>query len=75
MAIKDWKKLGWNSSLSKGGMMWGNSKKGGMVFVSKSSYKNEWRFGGADGRGYLNEQEFKSKSQAIEEAKSYMRSH
>ena len=36
MATKDWKKLQWNNTLSEGGMMWANSKKGGMVFISKS---------------------------------------
>ena len=73
--IKDWKKLAWNSSLSKGGMMWGNKKKGGMVFISKLNYNNEWRFGGVHGRGYFKETNFKTKSKALAYARSYMRKH
>ena len=73
MALKDWKKLGWNKTLSKGGMMWGNQKKGGMVFVSKSTIHNKWRFGGVYGRGYFKETMFKTKSPALRFAKSYMK--
>lgn len=73
MALKDWKKLGWNSSLSKGGMMWGNRKKGGMVFVSKSTIDDKWRFGGVHGRGYFKETRFKTKPLAVRFAKSFMK--
>lgn len=75
MATKDWKKLEWNSSLSEDGMMWGNEKKGGMIFISKSDYNNEWRFGGTNGRGYFKETKFKTKPQALAFAKQYMRTH
>lgn len=71
--IKDWKKLGWNNTLSKGGMMWGNSKKGGMIFISKSN--SEWRFGGINGRGYFKESKFKTKSATLQFVKAYMRKH
>jgi len=75
MAIKDWKKLEWNNTLSKGGAMWGNEKKGGMVFVSKSNNSSEWRFGGVRGNGYMPEKMLKSKPEAMKYARSYMRSH
>lgn len=73
--LKDWKKLRWNNSLSKGGMMWGNSKKGGMIFISKSNYNKEWRFGGISGRGYFKETNFKTKPQALKFVKAYMEKH
>jgi len=78
MALKDWKKLEWNNSLSKDGMMWGNEKKGGMVFISKSNYPEEgksWRFGGVNRKGYFKETRFKTKSEARSKAMQYMRSH
>lgn len=75
MTIKDWKKLEWNNTLSKGGMMWGNSKKGRMVFISESSHSNEWRFGGTNQRGYFKETNFKTKPQALAYAKDYMEKH
>ena len=75
MGLQDWKKLEWNNTLSKDGMMWGNEKKGGMVFISKSSHKNEWRFGGTNARGFFKETIFKTRPQAMCAAKSYMRTH
>jgi hypothetical protein len=76
--IGNWKKLEWNNSLSKDGIMWGNKIKGGMVFVSKLSYTeglNKWRFGGVNARGYFKETYTQTRPQAIALAKAYMRSH
>lgn len=75
MATKDWEELEWNNSLSEGGRMWGNNKKGGMIFISKSAYGNDWRFGGTNKRGYFKEKRFNTKEQALSYAESYMRTH
>ena len=77
MTIKDWKKLKSHKS-QPNTEMWGNEKKGGMVFISKLQYSkgtNQWRFGGTNQRGYFKETYTQTKSQAIKYAKDYMRSH
>ena len=58
--------------------MWGNEKRGGMVFVSKSKYpvdSNIWRMGGVNGRGYIKEKYSKTKPEAMRHAETYMKKH
>ena len=72
-----WTKLKSNKS-QPNTEMWGNEKKGGMVFVSKLKYpegSKKWRMGGVNGRGYIGEKYSKTKPEAMSYADSYMEKH
>jgi hypothetical protein len=75
MALKNWDKLK-HQKRQPNTEMWGNNKKGGMVFVSKLDYpsgNSKWRFGGVNGRGYFKETHFATKPRALSFANNYMR--
>jgi hypothetical protein len=68
---KDWKKPSWNTSPPSDMVF--ESSSGKIIWIRKSeAYGGKWLVGGVNKRGYIRDNYFKNKKQALSYAKKYM---